>query len=115
MSKIVIRRNNLMGGEGILTYHSPPAAGITTKSWEHAGNLIPPKVYTGCSKTTMASRGWPAIYIPDEQTGKKGVFIHKGESQSWSEGCICISRKEMERLLEMVPSDVGAITVEVIN
>lgn len=115
MNRIVIRRENLMSGEGTLTYNAPPEAGIITKSWEHAGNLIPPKVYTGCSKTTMASRGWQAIYIPDEQTGKQGIFIHKGESQSWSEGCICISENEMNKLLDIIPIETGAITVEVVN
>lgn len=104
-----------MNGEGILRLHSPPAAEISAKSWEHAGNLIPAKVYTGCSKTKMASRGWPAIYIPDDQTGKKGIFIHKGESQSWSEGCICIAEAEMNELLALISGEAGAITVEVSN
>lgn len=63
----------------------------------------------------MASRGWAAIYIPDEQTGKQGIFIHKGESQSWSEGCICVSQNEMAKLLDVISSEPGAITVEVVN
>lgn len=115
MNKIVIRRDNLMSGEGTLSYHNPPAVVIETKSWEHAGNLIPAKIYTGCSKTIMDKRGWPAIFIPDDQTCKKGIFIHKGESQSWSDGCICITEKEMKKLLDIVPSENGAITVEVVN
>lgn len=115
MNKIIIRRSNLLSGEGILTYETSFGVSLSTKSWEHGGNLIPAKVYTGCSKTKMANRGWDAIYIPDAQTGKTGIFIHKGESQSWSKGCICISESYINKLLELVPEGHGQITIEVIN
>jgi len=115
MDKIVIRRNNLLSGEGILTYETSVGISLSAKSWEHGGNLIPAKVYKECSKTKMSSRGWDAIYIPDSQTGKSGIFIHKGESQSWSQGCICISEHQMNKLLEFVPDGYSQIVVEVIN
>ncbi|WP_271439631.1 hypothetical protein [Pontixanthobacter luteolus] len=109
---IRITRYNLMSGEGMLTYLRDGSEILCTKSWEHAGNLIPAKKYTG-SKTTMASKGWPAIYLPDSQTGKNGIFIHKGKSQSWSEGCICIDGAEIKKILAHLPSDVGAVTINV--
>jgi hypothetical protein len=115
MATIKIRRNNLMSGEGTLTYETLVGISISTKCWEHAGNLIPAKVYINCSKTKMVTNGWNAIYIPDKQTGKKGIFIHKGKSQSWSKGCICIAEEEMNNLLTMVPDEKESIVVEIIN
>jgi len=115
VTKITIHRTVLMTGEGVLTLENDGDEILSTKSWEHAGNLIPPKTYTGCSKTTMANSGRPGIYLPDEQTGKTGIFIHAGTSQSNSKGCICIQPDQMQKLLANVPSQNGAITVVVTN
>ena len=115
MDKIIVQREILMSGEGTLSYYKNGTRILSTTSWEHAGNLIPPKVYSNCSKTQMASSGRPAIYLPDEQTGKTGIFIHAGVSQSNSEGCICIHPTQMEQLLSNVSSQNGAITIEVKN
>lgn len=51
-------------------------------------NVIADGVYTKCSLTKMASKKRDGIYIPDEQTGKIGIFLHFGRDASWSEGCI---------------------------
>lgn len=100
-----------MTGEGSLSYFQAGMQPINTPTWEHAGKLISARQYTGCSKTVMVDRGFPAIFLPDEQTGRHGIFIHQGTSQSHSEGCICIHPSEMTRLLEMLPSGVGDISV----
>ncbi len=115
MQKIIVQREILMTGEGLLTLINNGENVLTSKTWEHAGNLIPPKTYTGCSKTKMASTNRFAIYFPDEQTGKNGIFIHAGVSQSNSEGCICIHSDQMTILLENVSGQNEAITVQVIN
>lgn len=115
MNKIIVQREILMSGVGMLSYFKNGTRIIHTKTWEHAGNLIPPKVYNGCSKTQMSTSGRTAIYMPDEQTGKVGIFIHSGVSQSNSEGCICIHPNQMENLLSETPSQNGSITIEIIN
>lgn len=102
-----------MSGEGILTYLKDGAEVFTTQSWENALNFIPAKSYPGCSKTVMQSKNRPAIFIPDELTGKKGIFIHEGKNQLWSEGCICIEKQFMDQLLNSVSGELGAITVTV--
>lgn len=112
MDTITIQRTNFATGVGVLSYSSSPGVSLSSTSWEHAGNLIPAKKYTGCSVETMQNRRWKAIYIPDSQTGKTGIFIHKGESQSWSKGCICITEDDMDTLLDLVPDDNITVVVK---
>lgn len=115
MGTIIINRENLVSGNGVLKFIKDGKTLIETPSFEHGGNMIPAKKYIKCSKTRMVEKDWEAIYIPDEQTGKNGIFIHKGESQSWSEGCICITEAEMEKLLKIVPQTLESITIFINN
>lgn len=112
---IKVKRTDLMSGNGTISLFHQNKEVFNSHCFEHAGARIPARTYVNCSKTTMSERGWPAIYIPDDQTNRKGIFIHKGDSQSWSEGCICVPVSEIDNLLNLLPSKVGAITVEVIN
>lgn len=63
----------------------------------------------------MALKGKEAIYIPDEQTNKRGIFVHEGENQLWSEGCICITKPKMDELLRNIPKEEDVITIKINN
>lgn len=115
MDKIIVRRKGLMSGEGTLSYLKDRETIFETACWEDATNLIPAKEYTGCSKTTMVEKQKEAIFLPDDQTGKKGIFIHEGRNQLWSDGCICIVHEMMNELIASVSSEKGSITVLVLQ
>ena len=90
-----------------------PGSYLETTCWWKLDNEIPAKTYTDCSATTMRKKlnslGLPreAIYIPDEQTGKNGIFIHYGKNASWSDGCIVIVEKEMLKIYKAIKEKNG--------
>ncbi len=86
-----------------------------TKCWWDPKNVIPAKTYTGCSTTIMKMKRHKAVYLPDEQTGKKGIFIHPGSSPHDSAGCIVIGKKCIETIFRIVPKNKRNITVKVID
>jgi hypothetical protein len=85
---------------------------ITAKCWFEPNNKIEAKLYTDCSLTTMYRKGRAGIYIPNEQTGKNGIFIHYGESAHWSEGCI-VTGHEMMTALYAIKRDSMNVSVMV--
>lgn len=86
-----------------------------TRCWWDPKNVIPAKTYTGCSTTTMKMKKHHAVYLPDEQTGKKGIFIHPGASPKDSTGCIVIAKDKIEAIYRTVPRNEKNITVKVID
>lgn len=82
-----------------------------TKCWWDASNEIPAKRYSGCSTTTMASKKLHAVYLPDRQTGRKGIFIHQGTGPKHSAGCIVINKKHIEQIFAAVPPNREQIVV----
>ena len=108
-------------GSGSLSYHHGDVT-IDTPCWYQLKNPIPEKRYTGCSATHMCtkknSKGErrEGIFIPDEQTGRQGIFIHMGTDCSWSEGCIVIEESKMLRIWSSIePKDESNVTVVVKN
>src|SRR5688572_30319203 len=75
---------------GKLTFTVDGTDQFTTDCWWDPDNAIPAKTYTDCSTTLMASKGYKSVYLPDEQTGKKGIFVHPGTKPEHSDGCIVI-------------------------
>ncbi len=65
--------------------------------------------------TKKNSSGGPreGIYLPNEQTGKKGIFIHYGKNPSWSDGCIVVVEPEMLKIYNAITLKNGQ-NVEVI-
>lgn len=86
-----------------------------TKCWWDPKNVIPAKTYTGCSTTIMEMNRHKAVYLPNKQTGKKGIFIHPGSSPHDSAGCIVIGKKYIETIFRIVPKNKRNITVKVID
>ncbi len=108
-------------GTGILTYKHG-AVSVNTTCWFELANPIPAKRYIGCSATHMQtkknSKGQKreGIYLPDEQTKRRGIFIHMGTSSAWSDGCIVIKEKEMLKIWNSIhPKNGRNVTVVVKN
>lgn len=80
-------------GQGTITFQ-----GTTKSCWEDVSNLIPAKTYVGCQAAYMAKKGRKAVAIPNEQTGKNGIYIHEGYSPDWSEGCIVTDPDLVDRM-----------------
>jgi hypothetical protein len=94
---------------------------VTTTCWWDPDKKIPKGTYSGCSATTMAtkmnSEGKPreAIFIPNV-LGFKGIFIHKGTSAAWSDGCVVIAEPEIKRIYNDIdPKDGKNVTVTIID
>ena len=93
-------------------------AKVNTKCWwdmKNAKGVIPAGTYSGCSATTMATKGHHAIFLPNVK-GWKGIFIHVGNGPNASAGCLVIKKAEMEKLYGAVdPKDGKNVTVKVID
>ena len=112
---INVDRTNLSVCEGNLTFSVDGAVKFTTPCWEDPGNLISAKTYTGCSTTIMDTKGFESVYLPDSQTGKTGIFIHKGSNPGDSDGCIVCAAARVKEIYDTVPHNKGNITVKVAN
>lgn len=80
---------------------------VNTRCWWDTKNEIPAGRYTSCSKTRMSGKQYEAIYLPDAQTGKSGIFIHKGTGSSSSEGCFVIPEQEMLKIWNDIETENG--------
>jgi len=121
MGYIINVTRDIATGSGTLHYRHGDIA-VDTRCWFQLQNPIPEKSYTGCSATHMQtkknSKGEKreGVYIPDEQTGRHGIFIHMGTDCSWSEGCIVLEEREMLKIWHSIaPKDAANITVVVQN
>lgn len=109
--RIEIERIDRSVCDGDLRFFVDDQQRFATPCWEDAEKLIPAKTYTGCSTTTMASKGHKAVFLPDEQTGRRGIFIHPGSRPADSEGCIVADRQRVEEIYNTVPRDQRNIVV----
>ena len=121
MDYIVEVERDIATGSGRLSYHHSDTS-VDTTCWFQLKDPIPEKRYTGCSATHMQtkknSKGEKreGIYIPDEQTGREGIFIHMGTDCSWSEGCIVIEESEVLKMWHSIePKDAKNVMVIVKN
>ncbi len=121
MSYIIEVQRNLLKGTGTLTYTFGTVS-VSTTCWFEQANPIPAKRYTGCyathmnSKTNSKGKKREAIYLPDEQTGRGGIFIHMGNSAAWSEGCIVIKEAQVIKMWNSIhPKETNNVTVIVKN
>jgi hypothetical protein len=117
--------------KGVLVYTKDGDKIVDTPCWFDPKVRIPAKTYTGCSATYMArahpkkadgsydwnkvaDASWKAIFLPDDQTGHIGIFIHRGTDASWSDGCIIIPYSEVEKIWgSITPKDGKNVTVVV--
>lgn len=84
---------------------------LSTKCWWDPVKKIPANTYTGCSATTMATKKFQAIFLPNVP-GYTGIFIHKGSSAAWSDGCIVIAESEIKKIYnDVMPKDGRNVTV----
>ena len=88
---------------GRLSFYVDGARKFVTLCWWAANNRIDAKTYTGCSATLMATKRYKAVYLPDEQTGKKGIFIHPGVRPKDSQGCIVCVGSRVAEIYRTVP------------
>ena len=113
MAKYEITVKRTGSSKGILTFTVDNQKQFSTPCWEDPGKLVDAKTYRGCSVTTMLKKGRPAVYLPDAQTGRKGIFIHMGTDPSWSDGCIVCSAEKIAVICAAVPRNGHNITVTV--
>jgi len=117
--------------KGVLTYSKDGEQIVETACWFDPKVRIPAKTYTGCSATYMTRAyatkpgggidwnkvedpSWKAIFLPDEQTGHTGIFIHRGTNANWSDGCIVIHEGDLQKIWSSItPRDGRNVTVTV--
>ena len=104
----VVRRTK---DSGKLHFYVDGTEQFATDRWWEADNPIPGKHYTGCSTTLMATRGYKSVYLPDAQTGRKGIFIHQGTGPGNSTGCIVCAKSKVETIYDTVPRNGWNILV----
>ena len=105
--------------KGTLTFKHGSVS-VNTTCWWKLTNAIPAKTYTKCSATWMSSKKnskgqkREGIYLPDDQTGKRGIFIHMGKNASWSDGCIvCLEEEVLKIWNAITPKNGFNVTVVV--
>ncbi len=98
---------------GKLTFLKDNNEVFNTQCWWDPKVRIPAKTYTGCSTTIMASKKMKAVYLPDEQTGHVGIFIHPGAGPKHSDGCIVCAASRVKQIYDTVPRNGRNITVDV--
>jgi hypothetical protein len=102
MANYVVEVRRISKDSGTLTFKVDGNRKFTTKCWENPGKRIPAKTYRGCSTTHMHSRGWKSVYLPDPQTGRRGIFIHGGTKPSHSEGCIVCRSSKVHEIFDTI-------------
>lgn len=112
---------NTSNGSGILSYTSGNTS-VSTTCWFELANPIPAKTYNLCSATTMSTKtnssggDREAIYLPNDQTGRRGIFIHMGSSPAWSEGCIVIIEPELLKIWNSIsPKNGHNVSITITN
>lgn len=66
----------------------------------------------------MATKQRKGIYLPgavSTTTGNAEIFIHESENASWSDGCIVISKAEMDRLWDATEPKDGCNVTVIVN
>lgn len=111
--RIEVRRQTADSGK--LTFFIDGTKKLETQCWWRAKDPIPAKTYTGCSTTIMEEKRLKAVFLPNDQTGRVGIFIHAGSKPEHSEGCIVCSREVVEKIFDIVPNDKKQMTVEVVD
>ena len=120
VSYLIEVERNLSTGKGKLTY-TQGAVSVSTDCWFELANPIPARKYTLCSATLMNSKKnstggkREGIYLPDDQTGRGGIFIHMGRNSSWSDGCIVIVEQELLKIWNSIPKNGNNVSINVTN
>lgn len=109
---------------GILTFRHGGVS-VDTKCWWDKDVKIDAGSYTGYA-TRMANKYnadgtkrqaiWLGTGVPVNNNARKsnGIFIHKGTSAAWSDGCIVIEEKEVLKIWNAIdPKETPNITVVV--
>lgn len=99
--------------KSILTLSNQGETVFRCFAWENPDKFIVAKEYTKCYLTRLATKKIPGIYIPNEQTKRDGIFIHQGEGPESSEGCICVSKTDMEMLMTFINHNENNITIQI--
>lgn len=86
---------------------------VLTKCWWDLTKPIMAKTYLGCSATNMTVKEREAIYIPNTP-GYDGIFIHKGTSPKWSDGCIVIPNNELLTIWKAIEPKNAANVIVVV-
>ncbi|MEI2782070.1 MAG: L,D-transpeptidase family protein [Candidatus Competibacter sp.] len=107
---------------GILTFQSGGVS-VDTQCWWDKDVKVDAGSYTGYA-TRMANKYnadgtkrqaiWLGTGVPVNNNARKsnGIFIHKGTSAAWSDGCIVIEEKEVLKIWNAIdPKETGNITV----
>ncbi len=102
---------------GVLLF-SHGAVSVNTTCWWDPEEKINAGVYENCSKTIMATKRYPAIFIQGARSSSSqidDIFIHKGTNPDHSDGCIVIHNGELMKLYNAISPMNGAnviVTVE---
>lgn len=111
------------GKKGTLSF-SNGGVGVTTPCWWDPAVVVDPGTYTGYA-TRMANKkdGWDkgnrqAIWlgkmvpVNNGSRNASGIFIHKGTSPAWSDGCIVIQEAELRKIWTVIePKEKPNVTV----
>ena len=121
MTYVIEVGRNITSGTGTLKYSSGSVS-VDTSCWFEIQNTITAKTYINCSATRMDkkknSTGTPreGIFLPNDQTNRTGIFIHKGTSAAWSEGCIVVDEQELLKIWNSIsPKNAKNVTVKIKN
>lgn len=113
---IEIRRPAAPAQQGTLKF-SHDGTTIEAPCWWDNNNRIDAGAYVRCSKTHMTTSGLPAIYLPDaisKTTGERSIFIHQGENELNSLGCVAVKTSQFQVLWSLLqPVNGRNITVAV--
>lgn len=113
------------GNSGKLTFNHGNVS-VDTTCWWDPEVVIDPGTYTGYA-TRMANKNdgndggkregiWFGKGVPiNNGTGSAdGIFIHKGKSASWSDGCIVCAESEVVKIWNQIsPKEQANVTIEV--
>ena len=88
--------------EGSLTLLVDGKPTVESKCWWDPQKRIEAKTYTACSTTRMDSKEHKSVFLPDEQTGMTGIFIHPGTRSEDSDGCIVVPPAKMDAIFAAV-------------
>lgn len=107
--RIVIERTE--SGTGTLMLWQGTEEILSTGCREDTGNCIAPKKYTRCSATKTSRGQKPAIYLPNEQTGRDGIFVRAATNAS-PDGAIFVDQDAMKRIYASIkPKNARNVTV----
>jgi hypothetical protein len=97
---------------------------VNTPCWWDKTNVVDAGTYIGAA-TRMTNKkdgsdggNREAIYLGqgvwmNHNRRSNDIFIHRGSSAAWSEGCIVADRDEVRRIWQCIPQDLYIVTINV--